>query len=117
MSTGYDLGVDLYELWHAGKNLIPDVAEQFHLAYGDLQAGNDSGPWYRGNGIGVGGQYGCHSEFQALMSTLDGHIAQTYNNLYFTGQALVEAANNYDLVDGEAGAEFTRRKQAMGEDG
>ena len=113
MSKGYDLGVDLYELWHAGKHLIPDVAEQFHQAGEALDGASSSWAWYRSGDLGSGGSYGAHSEFLALKSSLDGYLAQTYNNLHYTGIALVEAANDYEGTDAEAREEFEKRKKQM----
>jgi len=114
MSSGRQLGVDLYELWHAGQSLIPDVAAEFDAAYNGVNDGaGDSFAWYRGGGLGVGGSYGPHSDFQALAQTLGGYLARTYNNLYYVGEALVEAANDFANTDAEAAAEFESRKSQV----
>lgn len=115
MSSGRDLGVDLYELWHAGKNLLPVVAEEFSVAHGTLSSGSMSNPAYRGGGIGTEGSYGAGSAIMALGDVLEGYLARTNNNLYYTGQALVDAANTYEGADSAAIAEFEKRKKEMGE--
>lgn len=114
MSNGYDLGVDLFELWYAGKKLLPPVADQFHDAHGSLSSGSDSSPAYRGGGIGTAGSYGAGSEIMALGNTLETYVARTYNNTFFVGQALVEAANEYAGADQAAITEFEKRKKEIG---
>jgi hypothetical protein len=114
MSKGYDLGVDLFELWYAGKTLLPDVAEQFHLAGGSLSSGASSNPCYRGGGIGTDGTYGAGTAIAALGSTLNDYVATTYNNLYYVGLALIEQANDYADTDAAARDEFEKRKKELG---
>lgn len=114
MSSGRDLGVDLSELWYAGNNLIPGVAEQFHEAHGSLNSGSRSNPAYRGGGIGTDGMYGAGSAIMALGNVLEGYVAQTYNNLYYVGLALVEQANDYADTDAEAERVFEQRKRELG---
>ena len=114
MSKGYDLGVDLFELWYAGKALLPEVAEQFHEAHGSLSSGTSSSPAYRGGGIGTEGSYGAGSAIMDLGNVLEGYVATTYNNIYYVGQALTQQANDYERTDAEARAVFESRKKQMG---
>lgn len=114
MSKGYDLGVDLFELWYAGKKLLPPVAEQFHEANGSLSTGSSSSPAYRGGGIGTEGSYGAGSAIMDLGDSLGTFVAQTYNNIFYVGQALVDAANEYEGADSTAIAEFEKRKKEIG---
>jgi hypothetical protein len=115
MSSGRELGVDLSELWHAGKHLLPQVAGEFNKAQ---QTSNPycSGAFYRGGGLGAGdGAFGAYFVWRDLADKLDEILTTTQTNLVDTGTALVIAANNYAHTDAEARAEFEARKSELSE--
>lgn len=111
MGNGRELGVDLHELWYAGRNLLPPVAEQFHVAHGALSSGSSSSPAFRSGGIGTEGSWGAGSAIRELGDVLEEYVAQTYNNIYYVGQALMEQAEDYARTDDEARAVFEQRKR------
>lgn len=113
MSAGYSLGVDLYELWRAGKVSLRDVAKQVEAATGPLGTARSDGGWFRSCDVGVGGVYGAGEAFGQLADTLNGFLIQTRDNLYSTGDALVLAANGYAETDDAARQEFERRKSEL----
>lgn len=113
MSSGYSLGVDLYELWRAGKVNIPDVAAQFNAATGPLGTARSDGGWFRSCEVGAGGVYGAGEAFGELAETLHGYLLKTHDNLISTGEAIVKAANDYHLTDTAARDEFDRRKREL----
>jgi hypothetical protein len=110
VSSGHQLGVDLAELWDAGKNQLPQVAGEFSIAANALPT-SISGIMYRSGGVGAN----ASSAWGSLAAALHGHLTTTADNLMDTGVALVYAANNYAGTDDEARAEFERRKKEIGD--
>ncbi len=115
-SHGYELGVDLANLWNAGKNLIGEDL------VGELEAGATSIPSYIGNFYRSGSwsspsaSSGPQASVNAYAAELHGILSTTASNYKEVGEALVWIANNYELTDGEAAAEFNRRRKDI-EDG
>lgn len=115
MSTGYDLGVDLYELWRAGSVVLPDVATQFTDAAALLDPQGARGAFHRTGGLGAGGgAYGAFTSWHSLAATLDGFLNETATNLRDTGRALVMIADDYAATDAEAQRELDRRRSEIG---
>ncbi|MEO9325580.1 hypothetical protein ABFT23_18965 [Nocardioides sp. C4-1] len=110
-SHGYELGVDLANLWNAGKNLIGVQL------VGELQAGADALPatidnFYRGGSWSQpDASVGPQASVNAYVAALKEILTTTASNYAEVGEALVYIANNYEFTDGEAQTEFDNRRR------
>lgn len=110
---GTALGADLYQLWDAGTNMLPDAASEYDAAW-------ESVPWNidaQCTRTGVIGIYpdGPAASVDMLISALNDALSTTARNLRDTGDALVWLANQYAKTDADAKAEFDRKKKDMGD--
>lgn len=110
-SSGRELGADIYELWRAGHENLPNVAAQFSDSASTLAAYSYGYKFYRSGSLGAGGMYGAYDAWNSLAGTLDGIMRETADNIVDTGNALVLAADMYAATDADAAAEFNRRKR------
>lgn len=108
---GTALGADLYELWDAGTNMLPGVADDFETAWENVPFGV-SDLCTRSGGLGLG-TYGGGSGIDYALDQLNDCISTTQKNLRATGHALVWIANEYAKTDDTAKAEFNRKKRDM----
>lgn len=111
--TGTVLGVDCYELWHAGEVLLPDIAGEFFLASGGVVPGDAHYGFQRAAGIGLGAD-GAYGAWSSLCDTLDQALNDTGQNLADVGVALRLAAETYAKTDAEAQAEYDKRRKELG---
>ena len=111
--TGMELGVDCYELWHAGQTLLPEISGQFFLAQYDVTPGNVSYAFQRSGDIGLGAT-GPYDSWQSVADQLNSYLGQTAQNLADVGVALRMAAETYAKTDQAAEAEFQRRQKELG---
>ncbi len=97
--TGADLGADLYELYRAGNDNLPNVAEEYVTAATSVGNSQSFRPPGQGNA-------------PAQWNSLATHIAQILNdtakNLDDTALALIMAVNEYAATDAAAKAELDR---------
>jgi len=106
---GVTLGLDLWELYRAGKQSLPAVATEYYNAgfrvgrAGALVEGAFTRPAIFG-----GAQGPACGEWMELMSTIMRFLGDTGENLDATGEALVMAANTYSETDRAAGRELHR---------
>lgn len=97
--SGADLGADLYELYRAGKDNLPNVAEEYVSA--GMSVGHAAGmrPASPGNA-------------KVQWETVCGHVVKMLNdtakNLDDTALALLMAVNEYAATDAAAKAELDR---------
>jgi hypothetical protein len=111
--SGYDLGVDLYELWHAGQTLVPQMSGEFFLATSGMIPGNVSYAFQRGSGIGIG-PTGPFPAWQSLCLSLNDAVEHTAQNLADVGVALRLAADTFAKTDDAAATEFHKRQKELG---
>ena len=111
--TGMELGVDCYELWHAGQTLLPEMSGQFFLAQYDVTPGNVSYAFQRSGDIGLGAT-GPFDSWRAVAETLSSFMGQTGHNLADVGVALRMAADTYAQTDAAAEAEYQKRQKELG---
>lgn len=111
--NGTDLGVDCYELWHAGHTLYPQMAAEFDGAASSIGSTDPEWAFIRDDSIGLGST-GAYSVWSACATMLEDRIAETARNLRDTGAALVLAADTYAATDEAAKAEYDKRKRELG---
>lgn len=111
--TGTVLGVDCYELWHAGNTLLPNVAGEFFLASAGVTPGDAHYGFQRAAGIGLGAD-GAYGPWSSLCGTLDQALNDTGQNLADVGVALRLAADTYAKTDARAQQEYDKRKKELG---
>jgi hypothetical protein len=113
--TGITLGLDLFELYRAGKQSLPSVAAEFTVAAGSLtSAGGSADPLFTRPAIFGGNKGPAHAEWMELKGSVERFLAQTSDNLLDTGTALVLAANTYAASDEIARQELDRLKHENG---
>lgn len=111
-SNSAALGADLYDLWNAGTNTLPDAAKQYDAAWEKVPY-NINSECMRSGPIGIVPD-GPAPAINSLISALNDALSQTSSNLKATGEALVWLANEYAKTDAAAKAEFDRKKKDMG---
>lgn len=100
------LGVELNDLWHAGKIGMPRIAEAYVEANRTLAStSNHEGAFSRG----YGGEYGGGSSSGKVMgpwtqhrNTIQTVLGNTANNVVEAGTVLVHIADSYASNDGAA---------------
>jgi hypothetical protein len=114
---GEDLGVDLYQLWRAGRDNLPSVAVEYAAA-NDHVANTDKGlstTFLRPTQFG-GGSYGpVYASWKALRDEFQTILGDTSKNLELVGESLCLAANEYAKADGAAADELRRLKKTDGD--
>lgn len=106
MSSGKELGADIFGLWRAGTRNLPDVA----TVYAEASTACDIEPtqaFARAGDLGFG-PHGPWSSWQTLNDELSSLLVETSRNLRDTGRALVAAADDFAATDTTARAEFDR---------
>lgn len=109
---GTDLGADLYELEKAAKDYLPTVS----AVYVDAAAKCDAVFNELDNALRrpatFGGSFGpAHGPYVQLHNLVTGFLKSTSTNLDDTATALDKATQQYAQNDGDAAAEFDRRRQ------
>jgi len=89
--TGIELGADLYQLWRAGREDLPAVADVYRTAARDLQrVQHDEDVW------------------SGLQQQFGGILTGTAGQLDSAGRALCTAALEYAKADAVAAGELRR---------
>jgi hypothetical protein len=114
--SGRDLGIDLYELWIAGENLLPEVADQFAEAGKQFALTESQNGYFWRPAEFSGGGYGpMHAAFADLRQTLAAVFRDSQGNLELAGHALKMAADEYARTDKAAADQFTAMKSDLGQ--
>jgi hypothetical protein len=104
--TGFDLGADIADLEHAGKVLLPSIAETFGQAKMPLgQTDSGDSAFVRPAEFG-GGSGPVLPAFSALRSTMIKILQDAQDNLDLAGHALVLTAQSYRASDESAASKF-----------
>jgi hypothetical protein len=107
--VGRDLGVDIHELWLAGKEKLPAVAAQYDEAWRNVAATNDNALTALTVPSDLLGNHGeVLGPWIALRDELLKILSDTATNLALAADALVMAAHAYARTDHRAGREFDR---------
>ena len=108
---GTSLGLDLWELYRAGKQSLPAVAMEFYVACNHVRhAGSAADGAFSRPPIFGGAKGPAFGEWTELMNTIGRFLEETADNLDATGTALVMAADSYAETDRAAGRELERLK-------
>ncbi len=112
---GRELGVELSELWLCGRSYLPSAAEGIVAANGFVAGTeNDASSFTRPgvipgtpglSGMVAGQVYPVWNQLRDEFQTV---LAESAENLYETGDALVRVADSYAAVDAEAAQELKR---------
>jgi hypothetical protein len=110
--VGKDLGVDIYELWLAGKEKLPTVAAQYDEARRHVASTDDHAVTALTIPSDLLGNHGeVLGPWIALRDELLTILTDTATNLTLVADALVIAADAYARTDHRAGREFDRLMQ------
>jgi hypothetical protein len=108
---GTTLGLDLWELYRAGKSL-PAVAMEYYVACNYVRwAGEMAEPAFTRPALFGGTKGPACAEWMELMGTIGRFLWDTADNLEATGAALVLAADTYAETDRAASRELERLKR------
>jgi hypothetical protein len=108
MTINQNLGVDLYNLWKAGKDNYPSVANQYAQALRGIDA-TERGLSYAFQRPDVfgGGTYGpVYQPWRDLRDGLAAALGETRTNLLGVAEVLCMAVRTYQEADDEAAAAF-----------
>src|SRR5687767_12585232 len=106
---GTELGLELWELYRAGRQSLPSVAMEFYVACNHVRHAGDSAEGAFARPPMFGGANGpALAEWMELMSTIGRFLEDTADNLDATGTALVLAAETYAETDRAASRELQR---------
>ena len=106
---GTTLGLDLWELYRAGKQSLPAVAMEYYVASNYVRHSGDAAePAFSRPAMFGGIQGPAFGEWVELMRTIARFLEDTGDNLDATGTALVMAADAYAETDHRAGRELHR---------
>lgn len=105
---GYELGVELGRVWDAGKNLLPQAADDIRTAWVNTP-GTASNLTSRSSGIGndPGGK------LDEMLRLMNKALLDTEDALRDVGQALVWTADDYQFSDTEAEKTFQDQKKKL----
>jgi hypothetical protein len=111
-NKGADLGADLYELWRAGRDNLPSVAQVYKEAGRNVeQAAARLGTVFL-RPSHLAGPYGpAYAHWKELCDDLSDILLKTATSLDLTGKALCLAAHAYAETDRAAADEFNRLRQ------
>lgn len=110
--VGKDLGVDIYELWLAGKEKLPAVAAQYDEARRNVAKTDDNALTALTIPSDLLGNHGeVLGPWRALRDELLKILSETGTNLTMAADALVMAADAYAETDHRAGRVFDRLTQ------
>lgn len=117
-NEGADLGADLYELWRAGRDNLPSVAQVYQNASRDLERAVSGLATVFLRPSQLAGPYGpAYAHWKALCDDLRNILKEAATSLELTGKALCLAASAYAETDSEAADEFNRLRQINGDPG
>jgi hypothetical protein len=110
--SGYDLGVDLYDLLRAAKHNFPTVVNEYRSALGNLNAAAAmEGALHRPEFFGYPGvQRSWPEAVEGLRRMLD----ETATSLELTAEALLLAVDRYAAADTGARDALNTQLQAKG---
>jgi len=105
--SGTTLGLDLAELYRAGKVTLPTAAVEIKAA-GEAVARSSADSCFTRPAIFGGAKGPAHAEWEELRASIDRFLTESADNLSDAGVALVRAAENYASTDAEAKKELDR---------
>ncbi len=110
--SGYDLGVDLYELWKSGHDNLPWLAWVVATANNDLAATATAAgsAFIRPLEFGTELYGNAYWPWRGLRDELQRILGDTATNLELVGDALCMAAQQYADSDSAAADELNRLK-------
>jgi hypothetical protein len=108
---GTSLGLDLWELYRAGRQSLPAVAMELYVAANHVRAAGEmaESPFNRPAFLGGVKGPAC-GEWMELMYTIGRFLEDSADSIDATGTALVMAADAYAETDRAAGRELERLK-------
>jgi hypothetical protein len=113
--SGKDLGLDLFNLYKAGTQNLPEVAAEYTAAGTHAaNALNAAAGAFQRHQIFGGSSGPAYAEWNELGQTIAKFLHDSGENLKETGEALVLAANNYAATDQAAKAELDNLKRQYG---
>jgi hypothetical protein len=114
VGSGRELGANLYALYRAGRNELPEVASVYlqltniiHPLRGSMEAQFDRPRL---------GRHPAHERLLELRETTHSILRETCLRMVEVGRALVETADAYAATDQAAASEFSRLLSENGED-
>ncbi|GAB3775483.1 hypothetical protein FB382_004147 [Nocardioides ginsengisegetis] len=105
---GQELGADLGALWYAGNHDLPQVADDYWVAWAATPS-STSGSCRRGGGLGVD----PGASIDAFEDRINKMLLDTNIALTEVGKALCWVADEYRRTDESCEAEFNRRRAAL----
>lgn len=103
---GEKLGVELSDLYGAGRQALPDLAYTYAMLNRDVDDTSDGDTKafseYESIGSMTGESGALYSAWSELRDRLWDALGRSANHLEATGHALVAIANNYAQIDAEA---------------
>jgi len=112
--SGYDLGVDLYKLWYAGRHDLPTLAEVYAKACNAL-ADTDIGIESAFRRDVYFGPDRVLDAWRTLRDSLHGFLRDSATNLEMTADALCLAVSAYKETDDGARQALTQLLEDNGE--
>jgi hypothetical protein len=113
--SGADLGFELFELYRAGKQNLPNVAAEYHSAALSVASAlsQASSAFTRPAQFG-GAQGPAYGEWSELQQTIEKVLYETEDNMLDTGAALILAANTLAASDTDAKTALDKLKTDYG---
>jgi hypothetical protein len=107
---GVTLGLDLAELYRAGRVTLPNGAAEIKAAGQAVARAVSAESCFTRPAIFGGSRGLAHAEWEELRASLDRFLSETADNMIDAGAALVLAADNYASTDADAKRELDRLK-------
>jgi uncharacterized protein YukE len=111
---GVTLGLDLAELYRAGRLTLPNGAAEIREAGAAVARAISAESCFTRPAIFGGSKGLAHAEWEELRASLDRFLTETADNMVDAGQALITAAENYASTDEAAAGELNRLKGEWG---
>jgi hypothetical protein len=108
--SGTTLGLDLAELYRAGRVTLPTGAAEIKAAGAAVAKAASADACFTRPDIFGGSKGPALAEWEELRASLDRFLNETADNMIDAGTALVLAAENYASSDAAAKAELDRLK-------
>lgn len=110
--TGF--GAKLYDLWRAGRDGVPTVAQEYVKANQSIANTHDNldAAFFRPQQFGG---HGVRDQWKLLRDELQGILGRTARNLDLVGEALRLNVTEYIKADSEAEDGFKKIESASGE--
>lgn len=113
--SGADLGFDLFELYRAGKQNLPNVAAEYGAAASSVKAAGSQAADAFSRPEQFGGARGpAYAEWSELQKIIEKLLYETEDNMIDTGQALILAANTLAATDQAAKDNLDKLKSEYG---